>query len=220
MFHCLLRPGEARSIERIDTHIFDDIQASRCEVIFGVRFPKSRRQSFQVQHVLVECQNFALLLRWRQIRPAEKNGAECSTVPPMNMPPVSVSQVFGEVEPRIIGFDCGTCQRFEDVEDVGKVRPRRRKPSASSVSYRTAPATTLTGHACSVIFRAVVAGQSSFSGSNTDSEQTPLLVSRAVQGPGMAPLPLVTTHSWCAHRNVARCLSVTSLSLDTAHKDA
>ena len=41
----------------------------------SIRFPKTRRQSVhsQVQHVLVECQNFALLLRWEQLRAAEKN---------------------------------------------------------------------------------------------------------------------------------------------------
>ena len=69
MFHCLLRPDEARAVGWDDIHIFDDTSASRCGGVLGVvsvRLLKTRRHSVhsQVQHVLVECPSFALLLRW------------------------------------------------------------------------------------------------------------------------------------------------------------
>ena len=75
--HCLRRRGDARAIEWIYIHIFDDISASRYEGVFGVVspcLPKTRRQRVhsQVQHVLVECQTFPLYGLLRKMVPSAR----------------------------------------------------------------------------------------------------------------------------------------------------
>ena len=127
VFHCLLRPSEARAVEWVDM-IFDDIWASRYEgvlVVVSVSLPNTRCESVhsQLQHVLVDCQSSALLLRWEQLRAA--HGGSCRVLncsasehaiglrqASRNMASTVTtrpSQVFEEAEQPTIG--CG-CHRF------------------------------------------------------------------------------------------------------------
>ena len=117
MFHCLLRQGEARAVEWVDIHIFDDISVWRYEVVFGVvsvHLPKTRRQSVhsQVQHVLVEW-----LLRWVQLRAAPRGSCRV-----LNCSATGLQQCL-----RKLG-----CQLFDGVE--GGVTKRLWKGASKKAS--------------------------------------------------------------------------------------
>ena len=120
----------------IDIHISDDISASRYEGVFGVvsvRLPTTRRQSVHSGGISKCCSTVTI----GQQRAAEKNWCrvlDCSANEHATghndasgcldaTLTVSLSQVFGEAELRIIGFDCETCQCIEDVEG-GEARRR------------------------------------------------------------------------------------------------
>ena len=178
MFHCLLRQGEARAVEWFEIHIFDDISASRFEGVFGVvsvRLPRTRRPCVhsQLQHVRVECKNIALLLRWRQLRAAQKRFLRSARVfrqrarhwtvavpaqtwlrpSPRDSRRLSRRQSYRSVAAAAKLASSSSAWKVEYREDLGKVRPSRCLLPPSSLCSRTAPASTLIGNACSVILR-------------------------------------------------------------------
>ena len=156
MFHCLLRPGEARAVERVDIHIFDDISVSRYEGVFGVvsvRLPKTRRQRAhsQVQHVLVECQSFALLLQWGQVQASHKGSCrvlscsanehasglqQCLSQTGLRPAQCDARRFLKVVGLLIIGSAYETCQPFVGVEDGVPKRPCKGTSKRASTTFK------------------------------------------------------------------------------------